>query len=1130
MKPATPRQPTKAQQLAIQLTDKNVLVSAGAGTGKTHVLVERFLHLITEGRAIVSEILTLTYTEKAANEMKGRILERLEVLGLEQERRALEGAYISTIHAFAARILKEHPLESGVDPHFRVVHEEEADFLVEQALDQALDALCAPGNDEGFISPRTFPCWFNEKPAGNDVFQLLKTYGEPKIRQGLRRLLEVSRHEGRTLSEFFQVSRERLAAHQPESILPLLEQLDAKEEAEAFRRYAARTNWGWPLIQEFQEWCRHFSKRGGKKNKDDWKKIKQGCDAWLSAKLEPLAEAWRATLEPLALAFEQHYERLKAERGFLDFDDLQMKAVRLFRGEDPLRRRLREHYRRHFRYLMIDEFQDTNPLQLELIELLASGENLFLVGDYKQSIYRFRGAEADLFLAKKENWQKTKEGVCIEMMENFRTAEPVLSFINQFFEILWQEDGFAFDGLLPKVETLPIAGTEILLVEREEDEDLDLARMREAEQMADRLQELNGEGVAFGDMAVLFSAMRDIGLYENALKQRGIPYFAVSGRGFYHQSEIQDVLQYLAFLNNPMADIPLAAVLRSPLFQLRDPTLFWLARDAKKNDDKAPLWEGVRRFEQIPEIEAAEKEKLVFFLRVSEALLAERDHLYLTELLDLILERTGYELNVLSDPQGVRRYANLKKLIQLARDLESYEPLAISSFLQTVRRLQTQEARESEAQIEAEASGTVVRLMTIHAAKGLEFSVVVIADMGREFRSFESEAILAEPGAGYGVVIPHPDEPDDPMQRPWSWQRVEIYSRRKALEERKRLLYVAMTRAQQRLILSGIHTPEKKEKEGFRDRACWMDWVMAVELGVMVRTAGPLQPRRRPLALAEKKSGLSVFENLEPVAPEKLIPDAAARESVQQEADRIWARLHDERPPQPSRVIDLPVSAFASYHQSPGQYAQVYEMGYREKTMEEAVEADPAAEEEMDQATFGTAMHSLLERLDFHDPARHRQALLETCFAAFPEARRREAAGILEQFLASELFHELAKARVIRREIPFLLNERHGIVHGVIDVLFQDTRGHWHILDYKTAVGDQNKLEKSGYQVQIVLYAHAVQEILKVSPHSGILYFLKNGWSHREALGPEKMRAIAAQVKQWQEAILNYRNQFYKKI
>jgi ATP-dependent helicase/nuclease subunit A len=422
--------------------------------------------------------------------------------------------------------------------------------------------------------------------------------------------------------------------------------------------------------------------------------------------------------------------------------------------------------------------------------------------------------------------------------------------------------------------------------------------------------------------------------------------------------------------------------------------------------------------------------------------------------------------------------------------------------------------------------------MTIHAAKGLEFPVVLIADMGREFRGFESKIILAEPGGGYGLMIPHPEEPDEAMLKPWSWQCVDAYSRRKALEERKRLLYVAMTRAKQRLILSGIDKPEKGEKEAFPDMACWMGWLMAAELpDVPVRRAGPLQPRRRPLALAERKSGLSMFAKLEPVAPEKLIPDATARESVQKEADRIWARLHDERPPQPSRVIDLPVSAFASYQQSPGQYAQVYEMGYREKTMEEPLEAAPAAEEEaMDQATFGTAMHSLLERLDFHDPARHRQALLDTCFAAFPEPRRREAAGILEQFLASELFHELAKARVIRREIPFLLNERHGILHGVIDVLFQDTRGRWHILDYKTAVGDENKLEKSGYQVQIVLYAHAVQEILKVAPHSGILYFLKNGWSHREALGPEKMREIAAQVKQWQEEILNFRNQFYKKI
>lgn len=1191
---------TPTQQLASTATGKNILVSAGAGTGKTRVLVERFLNFITTGNALVTEILALTYTEKAANEMKERIQTELRERGMESARRDLESAYISTIHAFCARVLREHPLEAGVDPDFRVMESEESDYMKELALDEVFELNAT---------------------RGGEYFEFVKTYGESALRSGLLKVLNAASGEGKTLDEFFEGASDsslvtskntqaslatshqslasaqtpRVTSHQSR-VTDLLSQLNEPTLAEEFGRFVAlgdrlpaqegkvpvpETQWTWQLVEDFKDWFKNFARKGNKETKPTWKALKAACEKFLSAKIEVLGEPARAQFEAFALLFEAAYEKAKRERGFLDFDDLQIYTVRLFRGNNgTVSDRIRKRYQKKFRQIMVDEFQDTNPLQLELINLLAGSGNLFFVGDYKQSIYSFRGAEPKLFLEKETEYDASDEGVRIPLLENFRSEAGVLDFVNEFFKETWRDSQINFEELICRATNTTgeaslaptLGSTELILVNAEATETTEQLRMREADLMAERILELKEAGESFGEMAILFQAMNDIALYEQALKKRGIPYYVLSGGGFYHQPEVRDMMSYLAFLENPHADIALAASLRSPLFQVTDNTLFWLARKAKLENRETPLYLGVKQFQEIEELPEEEIEKLDFFNSLTHELLNVKDHLKLTELLDLILSRTSYELTVLADPQGVRRYANLKKLVNLGRELERYEALKLGAFLRTVRRLETQEVRESEAAIEAEESGEVVRILTIHRSKGLEFENVFLADCSRQKKSDQTSWIKVEAGKGYGIEILNPLILA--WEQPLRWQAIDESLKARTREEWKRLFYVATTRAKKRLVLSGSYK-EKKFKKGvgeFLDGNSWLDWMMdfiateANEERGLVKILEPKDPKHKRMrrALAEKKDLREVFGNFEPVSEadlaKSLVPGTTGKgsnakktnlsqsvpgtvksliQSLAFETEELF-RATADLDIAPSRVIDLPVSAYAAYDKSKDDYAATYlggtpaavGSGDRLPAKEGKVpvpempaedldaNAFPESEEDVHAADFGTAVHSVLEHLNLRDPEPTIVQRVIDHLGSYPVAKQREAIDILFEFIKTKRFEWIQNAKKVYREVPFILNERHGRIQGVIDLLVCDEVGDWHVLDYKTAVGDEKKLEKSGYLMQIKIYALAVQEILGITPKSGIVYFLKNNFETVVDLDEKKLTKFAGKLEQVQEDIL----------
>lgn len=1098
---------TESQKKAVQTLHKNILVSAGAGTGKTRVLVERILHLLKTQKAGITELLVLTFTEKAANEIKTRLSRIFQELQLERSQQDLERSAIATFHGFASRLLKEHPIEAGVDPEFRVIETEQSELLKEESLNAVLEKS------------------FQEK---DEAFELLPLYGEEPLRSGILKVLTAARHEGKTLTEFFQeaslkkktlyAQKEQTLSREAEGLMKRLDEIDTK----GWARFYQNSTWDAQTFRDFEAWSSAY--KG--KRKEGWKEWREILEVLAALRMDSWIAPWQEKFEKMALAFEELYGIRKKEKGFLDFDDLQMKAVGLFRGNKPECQRLRERYQKRFKFILIDEFQDTNLLQTEFVELLASGSNLFLVGDYKQSIYGFRGAEPRIFLEKEMLFKEGDAGERILLSDSFRSEPIVLDFVNGFFKALWEEDRFPFEPLNPtasrpdssKSQTAPV---EWLMTALGEEEDMSFARLREARLVAARIRELHDhEGIPYGDIAVLFQAMTSSGIYEDAFKSAEVPYFIVAGRGFYEQPEIQDMMSFLAYLETPLADIPLAATLRSPFFHITDDTLFWLSHNVKAKDKTVPFSESLKKADAIQEILPEQKERLRFFNVLCEELRNLKDRIPLSELVDMILERTGYELAVLADPSGVRRYANLRKLISMIREYETFERMPLATFLNILKRLQAQEVRESEAQIALEASTEAVRMMSVHAAKGLEFPVVIVADMGHQGSHADSKAVIAHAAEGYAMQGRDPS--DLKLKKPYLFLWLDEAVKKRENEEWKRLLYVAMTRAKSRLLLSGVYKKKKDPKESFNEMSSWMDWIMALrnQLPLKVISAETMAPLTFKRKVSDYQE--SIREILEAV-PAK-VPEKTTEKSLFSIQLESRAAL---------RMIDLPVSAYVLFHKDPQAFWRVYQIGWASGDPDAEREETDFEESGVSAADFGTAMHAFFEHVDFREPG----SLLEThrferVFSGLTKEEMEQARKIIQEFSKQPLFRKLQRAKQIKREIDFVLNGRRGLIQGKLDMLFEDNEGAWHILDYKTAVGDEDAARESGYLLQLEIYALAVTQLLKIPVRSGIVYFLKNQKAVTiplaESMSAEKREAFYRKLEQkiegLQKEILDFSN------
>ena len=787
------------EQLAAAEAEGTVFVSAGAGTGKTSVLVERYVRAVCERGLDVESILVITYTRKAAGELRSRIRAALVARGRHELARELDGAWISTIHGFCNRLLRAHPFAVGLDPRFRELEDAGAAVLRGEAFDRALQAFCSDGDPERL--------------------RLLATYRADGLRRMLTGVYETLRSAGRELvlelGERPSLVDAVSALRDEASALAADESATATQRSNAVEVLRAVTEGSPPerVVDLSAFHCRGARAAG-------YEAARKAAER---SALEELAAHDRDLLQELLELFAVEYEASKRRESAVDFEDLQLHARDLLRNDQ----RVREEIQLRFRLVMVDEFQDTNRLQCELIDLVVHPEltDVFTVGDEFQSIYGFRHADVKVFRER-----RSQSSNLLALTKNYRSRPQVLAAVNFLFGDAFGDE---YQPLAASADFAdPVFGHPVELLVTDKSSYAEVGehwRQGEARTIAGRVRELVDSGAATpGEVVVLFAAGTDAELYEEALRREGLPTYRATGRGYFGQQQVVDLLAYLRLLHNRYDDVALATVLASPFVGVSNDALVLIRRNATRR----PLFTAVER--GLPEGLADSDARLLrAFLQRYERLVRAASRYGLESLCERVVAEHDYDLAVLSRWDGPRRFANLRKLARLAREYEAIRGADVAGFTRFVREQEALGARELEAVSEEEGAGAV-RLLTIHGAKGLEFKVVIVADAGRDTGGPRSpDEIVALSDGRFGFRMVHPTR--GKREAVFGWDDVKHAADEQERRERLRLYYVAMTRAIDRLVVSGAIDPGRNA-----DRQTPIGWVVErLDAHESVVSAGP---------------------------------------------------------------------------------------------------------------------------------------------------------------------------------------------------------------------------------------------------------------------------------------------------
>jgi ATP-dependent helicase/nuclease subunit A len=842
----TRRPLTDEQELAVKRRSEPLLLAAGAGSGKTSVLVERFVRAVREDGVAPGRILAITFTERAAGELRERVRARFGELGEREAARDTEAAFVSTFHGFCARLLRAHPLAAGLDPEFTVLDEGLAARLRGQAWAAAL---------RGFLEGER-----------SEAIDLVAAWGADRVRTMVTGVYAELRSKGELLP------RLPASVFQPTLPAPVFQsmRLGSASPEETFGETPSdEVPLGeTPSKEMFEE--------------EEKKKIFSGEISPVQTREQNAADGKEpgevdaegaracALLGELLERFGREYELLKTRRGAVDFDDLELRACALLEDHETVRRAWAE----RFELMMVDEFQDTNPRQLAILRALERG-NLFTVGDALQSIYGFRHADVSLFRARHD--ELAEHGASLSLTRNFRGRKPLLDVVNAVFRERLG-DGFTPLRAGRVEETAPEEPVvELLLTnKRGWDDDEERAariggelppaprwRQAEARLLAQRVAELVESGAArAGDVAVLLRAVGDLEVYERALQDHGLSTLATVG-GFWGSQQVGDLLAYLRTLANPLDELALYGMLASPLVGVSSDGLALLGREAKAS--KRGVWETIERVgEESPEevrLPAADRDRLVSFCSRLRAERAGAGRRTLSQLIERALDQSDYAGHVLTLSWPERRLANVHKLLRVARRYEASEGRDLRGFLDHVAHHQDAlSGAEPDAPVAA-GETEAVRLMSIHAAKGLEFGIVCVADLGRAQNLGVGDLLVD--GDRVGLRLARLD--GSAATPSLAWSELSEECRLAQAEEEDRILYVAMTRARERLLLSGAVDFERwPEQRLGAPTISWLGPALSPDLPASVQT---LQPPIRELAVLAS-DGTSVRVGLRLNAPE----------------------------------------------------------------------------------------------------------------------------------------------------------------------------------------------------------------------------------------------------------------------
>ncbi|MFO1022416.1 MAG: UvrD-helicase domain-containing protein [Planctomycetales bacterium] len=1111
---------TPQQAAAIETRDVSIALAAGAGCGKTFVLTQRYLEELQPGRsdADLSPLVAITFTERAAREMRSRIRyacrDRLkkcadaEVEHWQKLVRQVDAARITTIHAFCAGLLRANAAEARLDPQFAVLDEatvgpmrheaskravrealEERDpaamtlvkeFGLEGAIDRCeiLIGLRFQMNFEDWAekSPEDLARFWLEKFHRDHIPSVLRSAREEDWLDRLKSLLQTEEPAGAIIGERWRILRQWFPGLESDSeAVQALKELRPHATVQGKGVKAALDSLG--IYEEVRDAFAEFRSAA-----DKLLDQLDSCEVDL-----PLAAEISHAGFHLARRAIERYTHEKQQAGVVDFDDLLILTRDLLRDHPDVRTKTAA----GIRFLMVDEFQDTDPTQAEIVRFLlgkrlAKGK-LFLVGDAQQSIYRFRRADPRVFSSLR---QEIPEKGRLPLSCNFRSQPAILHFVNALFCPLRGEE---FQPLLPfdEKQYSPDPSVEFLFSVAE-DGNAESRRQQEGIWIARRIRELlddptprireqGAKGtvptlrrVKSSDVVILFRAMTDVKHYEAALRGEGLDYYLVGGRAFYAQQEVYDVANMCRFLHDPSDGVSLLGILRSPFFNLSDDVLFAIWR---KNSH---LLEGLLS-EPPQELSENQQSDVHRAGRVLRELLDLRDRSGLRELLQRALDLTGYDAALLSEFMGERKLANLQKLLEMAREFDQIGTYGLPEFVDRLQSAVVDELKEEMAATHAEGSD-VIRLMSIHQSKGLEFPVVILADMDRTEPPGRAQVVF-DPEFGTLLGL------GERRGRKREHLALKMQAHRESRENQAevlRLLYVAVTRAADHLLLSAcLKEPDKLQSA----------WLKALNERFDLRTGKP-RADVIPAPFRKQVPHILVHEKIpteNPADREKarLLPLREFVETVAVTEPEIWP------------IPDFTTQArFRSRRLSVSELEELWLGEFPIPAPQGTLAEIRAEDESLSAEEMGTLVHAVLERLDFSHPEALTSALTilqSSSRVPLNEKQKATASRLLERLIYSPVMEELKKSRRSFRELEFQLRwdvtgeVTPWTISGTIDNLVENERGEWVIYDYKTgrlAVEDENWL-RNHYRLQMGIYALAVERIVGTHPRQLRLIHLR---------------------------------------
>ena len=1072
------KNPTPEQALAINTIKSNVSLLAGAGSGKTYVLMKRFVQILRADLSVnPTNIVAITFTRKAADEIKGRVRQAvgecveqaqtdLERLRWQEHLQKVESAPISTIHSLCSRILRDNPVETQLDPEFTILEDFEAQDFFKETLQQYLRK-----NIKDNAALRRLVQTYGVNSFANQVTAL----GD--------KLSELVREDN--LAEPYLKAKEELPALQQKLVAAVREVIEAREALGAKTKGRQTLTEAAGLLDEMQKQllapepdCSLLDASGVVKvsgkalaaELTNLKNLRQELNhVILNAKGCDLVQDWLAVLQEFYACLSAR----KQENNVLFNDDLDLLAIEHLQKNEALRQKYQERYK----YIMVDEFQDTNERQRQLIYLLCGNKldgknNLFIVGDVKQSIYRFRHADVSVFNKVKEDIAQNA-GQNLGMKTNFRSTQSIVESCNTAFCQLM--DLPKEEICLEHHEGANTGGAKVCLLQvpyKSKDDDLGAKEdkwQKEAEAIAAYLQQelpkVEPQLRPGASKAILLRAMTHCEILRQTLQGYGINCVVVKGKGFYEQQEVLDILNLLAALHNRYASLELAGALRSNYFGLDDATLtqlFWQTENDK------PLWDvlqavgsGELQLKLPPEqqalaMQAAERLRS---LRQAAVLMA------LPELFAQLWDELKPEFVLSQQENGPSKLANVKKLRRLAQQYCQTKQASLAEWLQNVKDLRASSSKEPAATVQADDA---LQIMTIHNSKGLEFDLVILPQLDKSVHG-DTASIKYLPGKEGEQGLLGIKVPDKEMQM----QKSGVYELAKARdseleeEESRRLLYVAMTRAQKQLLMVGTVAEEKLPEAviGLPSANGWWQQLQAVyEVDwdkqesscpwIRLLCADALSP-------AVAQQGEQQQLALEPLALAPL-PAYAACGRTCFTASALQTYLHCQRQYYYQQVLAVP-------------------------ELEQTVAGEQA--HELPASVTGSIVHKALELYNGYNA----EAVFAIALDEFaPGAAATQAKSMFDAYISSDLYKALPKKQ--KRELEFVQPLQQELAaEGVIDLLAFDEADNMIIVDYKTGTPPEPDEVKLGYAYQLALYKDAAE---KLYPGKRVvcaeLHFLQN--------------------------------------